>query len=145
MEVFDNSSVGEEGKDFVTLPVVSNQHNPNIGDIYLSHRCYYLTSDRHPVVICVNGQDIFTDQLELYVKSISYYEPKPGALLLIGEIRDMVEGRFFEVVVFYFAHDVALERTGRMRVYLPKEEENLVGTPEEISSFFGPITTAPIG
>lgn len=143
MGALDNVSVGEEGKDFVTLPIVSNSNNSGIWDIYVSHRDYYHTTDRQPMTVCVDGRGIFPNQLELFVESISYYEPKPGALLLIGQIRDLIEERFFKVDVFYLAHDVPLERTGRMRVYLEKGEGTVES--EDPEKLFAPILAGTLG
>lgn len=135
MELSDGLPVGEEGKDFLTLPIVVNSENPGIWDIYLSHRGYYAL-DREPVKIWVDGRGVFTNQLELYVHSISYYEKKPGALLLLGQIRrdDLDESRFFEVEVFYTPHDLALSRGGHLRVYLGEDEGEGVVTPPILAS-----------
>lgn len=132
--------VGEEGKDFVTLTIVSNPNNSGIWDIYMSHRDYYNSTDRSHVTLCVHGRGAFMNQLEFYVRSIAYCEPRPGALLLIGQIRDLIEERFYEAEVFYSVHGVPIERTGRVRVYLQKEE-GLFGPPEEAK----PIMTTPVG
>lgn len=144
MEATFTVSVGEEGKDFITLPIVTSEHNPNIWDVYASNRSYYDPSDRQPAPLYVDGRGVFPDKLPLYVRSIAYYEEKPRAMLLIGQIHNQIVDRFYEVVVFYLVHDAILQRSGYLRVYLSDEDKKLFGTPEEIKSLFGDIDVIPM-
>lgn len=132
-----------EGVDYVTLLIVADARNPGMSKIYESHQYYHDGADRHPMALCVDTSAVFADQLEFFVNAVAYSKPQCGSLLLIGEIRDLVDGRFYQAEVFYTVHEDNSQCSGHLRVYLNPEEENLFGEPEQVEPIFGAIAAVP--